>query len=318
VPDLLQKQVDAVNAQRKAQWEAQSNATKPTGNLYFKNINYKDGLPQSTTYVPEQVKGQGTTAESLVEGPTEITVANGAAPPGKVIYRGTSAPDASGSGATPYNTNDPEWQADVQNAYQAAQGSASTLAEARLLQRAVNEYTAGGSNKLNVLLGNPEFAKVRQFVSGTNPLNGLQIAMALNTQSVLAQARSAQGGTVGGRVLQSEYEGMSKLLGTGQMDGPSLASAANNVAALADRKNSLDFAYAKYREIMPKGNAEAAATNQFGAAPVLQTAGDISVGAKLSPSQSSVQTPERIKGKLYRDAAGNRAMWNGTAFVPVQ
>ncbi len=266
---LLQQQADAINANAKANYDRMVATEKSTGNLYFKRIDYKNGMPQATIYVPEVAVGPGTANESLKEGPNEISVPLGQQPPGKIVLRGggdSSAP------ATPYNTNDQDWQKDVKDAYQQQASSAGLLADAKQLKDAATAYATGGSNKLNVLLGDPTYAKIKQMFTGANPLNDLQIAMAANTNAVLAQIRMGNGST-GGRIMQTEYENAAKVLGSGTMTNQSLLAAANNIYNLSARQNDIDKAYATYRSQMPSGDAEKLAVQQFGAPPDLKIGG---------------------------------------------
>lgn len=278
--DLLQKQVDAINATNQANYTKLTAVTRPTGNLYFKSMQYKDGMPQNDVYSPEIVTGPGTASESISEGNQDIIVPHGTKPPGNVVSRANS--QAAAPQDSPYNTNDPTWQNDVKSAYENAGQSAIALSDAAMLKDAAEAYAAGNSSRLNGIIGNPGFAKYRQLFSktGANPMNGLQIALAANTSSILNQIRG-QNGSVGGRILQNEYENTAKILGAPTMDNPTILAAAQNVYNLNLRRNLIDQAYAKYRESMPSGDAEALAIKQFGSPPNLTV-----TGRKLPPGWS--------------------------------
>lgn len=289
---IMQQQVDAANKQRQAQYDAQAKAVTPTGNLYFNGFEYKDGLPVNDLYVPENMVGKGTASQSVNAGTSTISIPHGGKPPGQVVFRGNENPDPTAQ-ATMYNTNDPQWQSEVRDAYNQAGASAQALGSASLLQQAVDAYTTKNSSRMNALMALPGAQEIRQILTGSNPANGLAIAMASNTNSILNQIRGPNG-SVGGRILMPEYENTAKLLGEAHMDNPSLRVAAQNLNAIADRRNSLDRAYAEYRKTMPSGNAQALAMKQFGAPPALRTpSGPPPIGAvallKANPNPQMVQ-----------------------------
>ena len=262
----LQKQADAINQQRQAQYEAQANAQKPSGNLHFTGTEYKDGLPQFDTYVPEMVKGAGTASQATMPGSTVIKYPHGQTPPQPVVKMGSGEPDT-GMTTEGYNTNDPQWQSEVKAANEQALGSSNVLAQANLLRSAAEAYSSGNSSNLNAILANPQAARIKQIVRGTNPQAAFKIALADNTQAVLAQIKG--GGSIGGRIMQSEYENTAKMLGGPENDNQAILAAANNLYATADRQNSIDQAYATYRARMPAGDAEALARAQFAPPPKL-------------------------------------------------
>lgn len=259
-----QQAASAINQQQTAAYQAQAGASKPTGNLYFKRIDYKDGLPQMDVYSPEIIKGPGTASQSMSAGDQEITVPHGTRPPGQVVQIGTGAPAQ--SQASPYNTNDPTWQKDVQQAYSDAASSGDALASAKLLNDAAQAYVSGGTPKFNQIMANPAAAKLLQFFSGTNPLDGLKMALSYNTSAVMNQIRSGNG-SVGGRILQNEYDNTRELLGNPSMPPQQLLDAAQNNYLLRLQHFNLDKSFAHYREIMPSGEAEAMAVKQFGELP---------------------------------------------------
>lgn len=317
---MTQSQVDAVNKQRQEAYDNMAKAQRPTGNYYFKRMDYKDGMPQMDVYSPEIATGAGTMAHSVKAGEQEIQVPHGQKAPGPVI---SMKGDAASIPNSPYNTEDPEWQKEVSQAYDMAAGSSNQLAQSKLLVDAAQAYIAanGDSGRWNAIMGDPKFAAIRQLFGpkgpngGTNPLNALQIAMAANTQSVLGQIRGA-GGSTGGRILQTEYENTAKLLGNPQMDAPTIMAAAQNVYALNDRMNSIDQAYAKYREIMPAGKAKALAVQQFGMAPNLVPTAPTNPQTKPTPAgQVRVKGPDGRTGTI---PAANIEAAKAQGFIPIQ
>lgn len=268
--DLMQKQVDAMNAQQKQQYDAKAQAEAPTGNLYFKTIEYKDGMPQYRVFTPEVIVGKGTASQSFKESPTEVKVPWNSPIPGNVVHRGNREMDNESAGAAPNNTNDPVWQKEIQGAYQNAASSNNMLATAKLLSDAADAYTADPSNgsKINALLGTPAGGRLKQFFTGTNTQAGLQMALSSNVKAVMEQLRN-QDGNVGGRITGQEWQKTYDQLGEGTMPNETLLAAAHNMLTLADRTNNINQAYARYRETMPSGEAQALAIKQFGAQPKL-------------------------------------------------
>lgn len=266
---LLQQNLDQVNKNTQTQYQQRVDATSPTGNFGAFGPVYKDGILQGTKWRPQIIKGKGTQAESMSFDPKgEIITPPGADSPGPLV-------DQAGRqlGAHPadprLNTNDPVWQKEVADAYTTAAGSSVTLGKAKQLQDAAEAYTSGSTGRWNSILGDPKFKGIVQMFKGTNPLNAFQIALAANTQSILGQIRSSNG-SVGGRILQNEYENSAKVLASPDMDNNAILAASRNIYKLADRQNTIDSAYAKYRETMPAGEAEKLATQQFGRPPQLE------------------------------------------------
>lgn len=264
--DLMQKSADAINQRNQQNYDQLTQKTVPSGNLYFKQITYDKGMPQTDEYIPEMIKGPGTAAQSTTEGQNVVSVPHGQKPPGKLVQRGTD--EASSPPASPYNTNDPAWQSDVQSAYEQSAGSQGRLSNAKLLLDTAQAYAQTGTSGMNALLGNPAYAKIKQFFTGTNPQAAFQTALSANTGQILSQIKAGTGST-GGRILQTEYENTAKLLGEPNMPMPALLAAAQNNYQMADRQNNIDNAYATYRAQMPAGDAEALAVKQFGTPPVL-------------------------------------------------
>lgn len=264
---ILQDQVASANKQQQAAWQAKADATSPTGNLYFNGYEYKDGIPVSDKYSPEVLKGAGTTAESKTAGAGDIVIPHGGKAPGPVIFRGNGQPDTA-AGTAGYNTDDPEWQKDTREAFNQALASSTNLSKSKLLVDAAEAYTTGNTTRLNALMQLPGAQELRQGISGVNPANAFKIALSANTQSILAQIKSPNG-SMGGRILQNEYENTANILGNEKMDNPTIRTAAANLYTLNDRQNSIDQAYAKYRQVMPAGKAEALVYKQFGSPPKL-------------------------------------------------
>jgi hypothetical protein len=302
--DMLQKMVDAKNAQRTATYQAQANAIKPTGNFYFKRLDYKDGAPQTDVYSPEIVTGMGTASQSMAAGPNEISVPHGQKPPGPVVTPGTAAvPDNTVAGAG-YNTNDPAWQSEVADAYNKAASSSVALANAKALQDAATAYTSGNMSQFNAIRGDPKYSKLFSVFTGTNPAAAFKIALAANTQSVLNEIRGPNG-SVGGRILQNEYDNTSKVLADSTMDNPSIMAAAQNNYTLADRRNNIDQAVAMLRETMPLGQATAMATKMFGlTTPNIQTGLSVQgqasaqAAAPAANGMAKVKSPQGVVGSI--------------------
>lgn len=302
---LLQQQVDALNKQQQGAYDKQTAVTKPTGNLYFKRIDYKDGMPQSDVYSPEIMNGPGTISQSLTAGSQEIILPHGQKPTAPVVAMGTGKPDDETTGAG-YNTNDPQWQSEVADTYQKAASSSVSLGNAKALMDAAQAYTAGNISQFNAIRGDPKYAKIFSVFNGTNPAAAFKIALAANTQSVLNEIRGPNG-SVGGRILQNEYDNTSKVLADATMDNPTIMAAARNNYTLADRRNNIDQAVAKFREHEPMGTATARAIKMFGLdAPNMQTG----LGAMGGASAQAVAPPPPGMVRM-------KSPTGGTGFVPI-
>lgn len=318
--EILQQQVDSINKQMDDNYTKQAGVTKPTGNLYFKRLDYKDGVPQTDVYSPEISVGGGTLAQSLQAGNQEISVPHGQKPPGPVVKWGDNEPDDSANVAG-YNPNDPGWQSEVADAYNKAGSSAVALGNAKALQDAATAYTSGNMSQFNAIRGDPKYAKIFSVFSGTNPAAAFKIALAANTSSVLNEIRGPNG-SVGGRILQNEYDNTSKVLADATMDNNSILAAAKNNYTLADRRNNIDQAVAKLRETMPLGDATAQATKMFGlSAPNIQTG--LSPAGQASAQVSQPPPPGMVRMRNKAGATGlipqaNVQAATAAGFTPAQ
>lgn len=293
---LMQQGVDAVNKKQSDAYTALTQKVTPTGNYYFKGLDYKDGAPQTDIYAPEIMTGQGTQSQSLSMGPQEVRLPHGQLPGGPVVKLGNGTPDNT-AGAAAYNTNDPAWQASVKDAYDKASSSSTALANADMLRRAAIAYTSGNTGNFNAIIGNPAFSSIFSVFKGSNPAAAFKTALAGNTQSVLDNIRGPNG-SVGGRILQNEYENTQAVLPEMTADNQTILAAANNNYSLADRRNNIDQAYAKFRETMPDGQARSMAVKLHGAPPALAT------GFGANQTATNPQDPNAMVQIL--DAKGNQ------------
>jgi hypothetical protein len=214
--------------------------------------------------------GVGTVGQSFEPGTTQVIVPVGGQPPGPMVDMAGNtigAPQVSPG----VNTNDPDWQSGVADAFNMAAASAANLANARMLRDAATAYTTGNMSQFNAIRGDPIFSKAYSMFSGVNPAAAFKMALAANTQSVLNEIRGPNG-SVGGRILQNEYNNTQKVLPDLTADNDSIMAAANNNYVLADRRNNIDRFYAELRKTTPEGTARAMAVEHFGLdSPDLQT-----------------------------------------------
>jgi hypothetical protein len=275
----VQQQLDQINQTANAQYAQAVGVKKDTGRLVYAGPKYENGIPTFDTYNNEVVTAPGTPVQGYDRGDKVVSFKHGITPPQPVVFQpGQGTPSVSGeatsaqetiNAASPIQPNDPEFQKSLLAAKQNAAASATALSDANLLYNAAQAYTNGGASNLNALRGNPAYAKFASIFSGGNPQASMQTALAANTQAILAQVRTAQGGTVGGRMLQTEFENTAKLLANPEMDNPTILGAAHNIVTLAQRNYDLQNAYASYHENMAPADAESLAVKQYGAPPTL-------------------------------------------------
>lgn len=307
--DLLQKIADRQNANAMAGYQAKQDATAPTGNFYLKEVLSKEGLPQGLVLTPEVIKGKGTMSESLMDGPGEVTVPFGTPPPGPIIQRGTGKPDLTPEMAA-MNDNDPDVIKETADAFNTVGIDQARLAQASLFRDAANAYATGGSGQLNAILGQPQFAKMAQMFSGTNKVAALKAAMAGNTSAVINQVRDPKNGSIGGRMLQTEYENTSTMLGGPEMDPTTIKAAADNLYNAVDRQTNIDHAYAIYRQTMPANKAQKLAIAQFGGPPNLINP------VNGAPVKKGAMAPIKIMTKAQRDSLPSNTPYIGPDGIP--
>lgn len=286
--DLVQKQLDSVNKTTQEQY-AQSVATeKDTGRLVYAGPQYEGGLPTMNLFNNEVVKGQGTPQESYMRGSKVIPFKIGVKPPSSVVFQpgqgmvnqqaaqaATSDPQADLASLAPVVTNNADFQKSIVAAKGQAAQDAGQLGEAMLLYKAAQAYTSGDQGQWNAIKGNPTYAKFSSLWTGTNPQAAFQTVLSGNIHSVLSQMQNAAGGTIGGRMLGTEFNKTVDMLGNPEADNPTILAAAKNNLILNQRKYDLSNAYAEYHRSMAPGDAETAAVKQFGNAPELMDPGVI-------------------------------------------
>ena len=273
------KYATQVSDQNKAQYDQAVAATKETGRLvaFGPHTDPESGLVQGFDFKPEIVKGQGTPVESYTTGEKVVTFAPKVAPQVPFVLKPgdkTPANLDSISGLAQNVTNAPGWQKDLSAANQQVIATGGSLADTNLLASAAKAYVSGGASNFNVLRGNPAFAQMQQLFTGSNPAAALKTSMSANTSAILNQIKTAQGNTVGGRILQSEFENLREMLSNPEMDSATIYAAARNMQVMMQRKYDIDSAYATYRKTMPAGEAEDVVTRQFGKVPELIAAGN--------------------------------------------
>lgn len=268
--EVIQKQVDALNAQQTSAYQAKAQAKAPTGKFYNLGPVYKDGVLQGSDWRAQMGTGAGTSGQSFEPDKNQIVVPIGGQPPGPMVDMAGN-PIGQPSVGPGVNTNDPDWQTGVKEAYDMAGSSAVNLGNAKMLRDAAQAYTSGTPAQFNAIRGDPIFSKAFSMFSGTNPAAAFKMALAANTQSVLNEIRGPNG-SVGGRILQNEYNNTQKVLPDLTADNDAIMAAANNNYVLADRHYNIDRFYAELRKTTPEGTARAMAVEHFGlAAPDMQT-----------------------------------------------
>lgn len=275
----LQAMVDAENKRRTDLYNQQVEAKTPTQFLYYVRPEFnKDGQAVNDIYHPVSIKGAGTLAQTYEEGAQEIAVPHGAPVPGglKVIQRGSLdldknpqpnvQPGEGGANLYDFNPSAEGHQEEIKNAWSNAQGSALAYGDARLLERAVQDYNASGDPRWNQLQGNEKIAAAYQIIHGTNPLKALEMAKGFNTQAVMAQIRGPNG-SVGGRILQNEFDNAMKILADPQATPDVMLRAARNITLLNQRANDINQYYARLVEKYPASVAFSRAAQRFGGVP---------------------------------------------------
>lgn len=303
--EIAQKAADSMNQNNQKQYEQAVAKEAPTGRLVFTGAKYENGVPTFDNYAPETVKAQGTPVQSYGTGTQVVSFPHGTAPTQPVIFKpgektptGAADSTATIAAASPFNPSDPGVQKTLVEAGGNVGQLQSRLGEANLLKEAAQAYAAGGSSKFNALRGDPKFARFAQLFSGSNPAAALQTALSANTSAILAQIKNPNNTTTGGRVLQTEFEGMSKLLGTGEMDNPSLLSAAYNNADLVQRMYDMEKSTMTYLHQMPQGDAVSKTLEQYNNIPLLAAAGKVQNIPKAKVQQLKSMLQAKYPGAI--------------------
>ena len=279
IPEVADAAAGQINKQRQEQYSQALAVEKPTGRMIYQgpDVEHTSGLVQGNRFAPEMVKGPGTDKQSYSAGSQTVIYAPNTKPPQPfVLNPGDRVPASMDTinGLAQNVTNAPGWQTDVKAAQDQTIQSGASLGESNLLVHAAKAYAQGGSSNFNMLRGNPIFANLQNLFTGQNPAGALKTAIASNTGAILAQIKNNAGGTVGGRMLQSEFEGLKDMLATGEMDNPTIVASAMNMQKIMQQKYDLANSYAQYRKHNTPEDAEDLAMKQFGSPIKLTSPGD--------------------------------------------
>jgi len=208
-----------------------------------------------------------------------------------------------------FNPNAKGAQDELASSYDALNKSNESLSNAKFFQGAVNAFAADPSTggRMNVLLGSSKYAAVRQLFTGKNPQAQLEAAQGKMYAATIDNLRNDKTGSNGIRSMtQQELTQLQSQYGQPDMPPALQKVLADNTAAVMQKHHDMLQAYTGLRA---KGMRPTDADQAVISDPRFSKPLTLNVDNPNSAAQNLV------KGKVYRNPAGQRAMWDGSQWV---
>ena len=208
-----------------------------------------------------------------------------------------------------FNPNAKGAQDELASSYDALNKSNESLSNAKFFQDAVNAFASDPATggRMNVLLGSPKYAAVRQLFTGKNPQAQLEAAQGKMYAATIDNLRNDKTGSNGIRSMtQQELTQLQSQYGQPDMPPALQKVLADNTAAVMQKHHDMLEMYTQLRD---KGMRPTDADRAVISDPRFSKSLTLNVDNPNSAAQNLV------KGKVYRNPKGQRAMWDGAQWV---